>query len=95
MRALLLVFLAMTTVASASGTAPGRQIIGSEQDHSLAGAAISDCDHFYRTTFTSFRAQTHEQEQRSSRSPASSSSKSRPAKKAASPCAAGIVPTRA
>ena len=64
MRVLLLVFLAMATIASASGAAPGRQIIGSEQDHSLAGVEISDCDHFYRTTFTSFRAQQHEQEQR-------------------------------
>ena len=64
MRVLLTAILAMATIASASGAAPGRQIIGSEQDHSLAGIEISDCDHFYRTTFTSFRAQTHEQEQR-------------------------------
>ena len=64
MRVLLTAILATATIASASGAAPGRQIIGSEQDHSLAGIEISDCDHFYRTTFTSFRAQTHEQEQR-------------------------------
>jgi hypothetical protein len=64
MRLLVLALLAMSTIASASGAAPGRQIVGSEQDHSLAGAEISDCDHFYRTTFTCFRAQTREQEQR-------------------------------
>ena len=64
MRVLLLVLLTTATIASASGAAPGRQIIGSEQDHSLAGAEISDCDRFYRTTFTSFRAQTRGQEQR-------------------------------
>jgi hypothetical protein len=63
MRLLLAALLVTATIASASGTAPGRQIIGSEQDHSLAGAEIGDCDHFYRTTFTSFRAQTHEQQQ--------------------------------
>jgi hypothetical protein len=39
-----------------------RQIIGSEQDHSLT--ETTDCDHFYKTTFTSFKAQLHEQEQR-------------------------------
>lgn len=64
MRVLLLTLLATATIASASGAAPGRQIIGSEQDHSLAAIELSDCDHFYRTTFTSFRAQQHEQEQR-------------------------------
>jgi hypothetical protein len=40
-----------------------RQIIGSEQDHSLAGDA-TDCERFYKTTFTNFRAQMHDQEQR-------------------------------
>ncbi|HEX6098434.1 MAG TPA: DUF4097 family beta strand repeat-containing protein [Thermoanaerobaculia bacterium] len=64
MRVLLAAVLAMATIASASGAAPGRQIVGSEQDHSLAGIEINDCVHFYTTTFTSFRAQTHEQEQR-------------------------------
>ena len=65
MRVLLLSLLAMAaTIASAGPSAPGRQIIGSEQDHSLAAVEISDCDQFYRTTFTSFRAQTDEQEQR-------------------------------
>lgn len=64
MRALLLVLFATATFASASPAVPGRQIVGSEQDHSLAGAEISDCVHFYRTTFTSFRAQQEAQEQR-------------------------------
>ena len=65
MRALLLSIVAAMTFSSASSAAaPGRQIIGSEQDHSLAGAEVSDCEHFYKTTFTSFHAQTHDQEQR-------------------------------
>lgn len=65
MRVLLLTLVAALTFATPSGAAaPGRQIIGSEQDHSLAGAEISDCAHFYKTTFTSFRAQTYDQEQR-------------------------------
>ena len=65
MRVLLAAFLGLaTTIASASGAAPGRQIIGSEQDHSLASMELNDCSHFYTTTFTSFRAQIHEQEQR-------------------------------
>lgn len=59
-----MVFIAASTIASASGAAPGRQIIGSEQDHSLAGGEVGDCEHFYKTTFTSFRAQAHDQEQR-------------------------------
>ena len=42
---------------------PGRQIIGSEEDHSLATES-SDCEHFYKTTFTQFRSQMHDQEQR-------------------------------
>jgi hypothetical protein len=39
-----------------------RQVIGAEQDHSLAQGG--DCDHFYSTTFTSFPAQVDDQEQR-------------------------------
>lgn len=39
-----------------------RQIIGAEQNHSLAEA--NDCEHFYKTTFTTFRSQQHAQEQR-------------------------------
>ncbi len=65
MRVFLLSLVAAMFFASASSAAaPGRQIIGSEQDHSLAGAEVSDCEHFYKTTFTSFHAQTHDQEQR-------------------------------
>ncbi len=65
MRVLLLAIVAAMTFATASSAAaPGRQIIGSEQDHSLAGAEVSDCEHFYKTTFTSFHAQMHDQEQR-------------------------------
>ncbi|HVG25127.1 MAG TPA: hypothetical protein VND45_13305 [Thermoanaerobaculia bacterium] len=40
-----------------------RQIIGSEQDHSLAGDA-TDCEHFYKTTFTNLPSQMNDQEQR-------------------------------
>lgn len=40
-----------------------RQIIGAEQDHSLAQEG-SDCEHFYSTTFTSFPVQIDDQEQR-------------------------------
>jgi hypothetical protein len=41
-----------------------RQLIGAEQDPSHAAADDGDCSSFYRTTFTSFRAQVHDQEQR-------------------------------
>jgi len=58
-----MVLVAALPYATASGAAPARQIVGSEQDHSLA-AETSDCEHFYKTTFTSFRAQSHDQEQR-------------------------------
>lgn len=63
MRVLLIALLAALPYATASGAAPSRQIIGSEQDHSLA-AETSDCEHFYKTTFTSFHAQSKDQEQR-------------------------------
>jgi len=39
-----------------------RQIIGSEQDHSVD--AEGDCAHFYKTTFTNFTQQVADQEQR-------------------------------
>ena len=65
MRVLLLSLVAAMTFATASSAAaPGRQIIGSEQDHSLAGAEVSDCDHAIKTTFTSFHAQLNDQDQR-------------------------------
>lgn len=37
-------------------------MMGGELDHSLA--ADGDCTHFYQTTFTSFAAEVHDQEQR-------------------------------
>lgn len=40
-----------------------RQIIGAEQDHSLETES-GDCESFFKTTFTSFRAQIHDQGQR-------------------------------
>jgi hypothetical protein len=40
-----------------------RQIIGSEQDHSLEAEA-GDCEHFYKTTFTNFSQHVQDQEQR-------------------------------
>ena len=52
------VALAFSTPALAA-----RQIIGSEQDHSLAGEA-TDCEHFYKTTFTNLPSQMNDQEQR-------------------------------
>lgn len=61
MKVPLIAMFTLLAVASVQG-APTRQIIGAEQDHSLAGA--SDCEHFYRTTFTSFAAQVHERDQR-------------------------------
>ena len=54
----LAVALALSTPAFAA-----RQIIGSEQDHSLAGEA-TDCEHFYRTTFSNLPSQMNDQEQR-------------------------------
>ncbi|HEX2835869.1 MAG TPA: hypothetical protein VHW00_22865 [Thermoanaerobaculia bacterium] len=39
-----------------------RQIIGSEQDHSADSAG--DCEHFYKTTFTTFTQQVSDSEQR-------------------------------
>lgn len=55
---LLLVLLVVATPALAE-----RQIIGSEQDHSLATEA-GDCASFFRTTFTSFPVQVSDREQR-------------------------------
>lgn len=54
----LTVLLTLTTPSFAQ-----RQIVGSEQDHSLA-ADGTDCEHFYKTTFTSFPSQMNDQEQR-------------------------------
>lgn len=62
MRSLALTALAAALLAFPANGTLQRQIIGAEQDHSLAEA--TDCDHFYKTTFTSFAAQVHAQEQR-------------------------------
>jgi len=59
MRLLLAAVMALTLTAPALAA---RQIIGSEQDHSLA--AGSDCEGFFKTTFTSFHAQVSDKEQR-------------------------------
>ncbi len=63
MKALLLALAASLAFATASPAALERQIIGAEQDHSLAGES-GDCDNFYKTTFTTFREQVRDQEQR-------------------------------
>lgn len=54
--------LAAMLVPRPVAAAVQRQIIGAEQNHALAEA--NDCAHFYKTTFTTFRSQQHEQEQR-------------------------------
>jgi hypothetical protein len=54
--------LAIVLLASALPLFAARQIIGSEQDHSLA--ATTDCESFFKTTFTSFRSHLSDQEQR-------------------------------
>jgi hypothetical protein len=53
----------MLFLAAAAPAWASRQIVGSEQDHSLAGGA-GDCESFYTMTFTNFRAQLHDREQR-------------------------------
>lgn len=57
----LLVVLALFAFAMPSQAAYERQIIGGEQDHSLA--EVGDCEHFFKTTFTSFPSEATEQEQ--------------------------------
>lgn len=54
--------LALASTLSHSAFA-ARQIIGSEQDHGLAGEA-TDCENFYKTTFTNLPSQMNDQEQR-------------------------------
>src|SRR4028119_372102 len=58
---LLTTLLVLGTAAPAFAS---RQIIGSEQDHSLATGNAGDCQSFYSMTFTTFRAQLHDREQR-------------------------------
>jgi hypothetical protein len=58
--------LALTTLLLLGAAFPAsasRQIIGSEQDHSFAGDS-GDCESFYKMTFTNFRAQLNDREQR-------------------------------
>lgn len=62
MKTLVAAGLVTLTLFSTSAFA-ARQIIGSEQDHSLAGEA-SDCEHFFKTTFTNLPSQMNDQEQR-------------------------------
>ena len=54
--------LALVLACTASAARMERQMMGGELDHSLA--ADGDCTHFYQTTFTSFPAEVHDQEQR-------------------------------
>jgi hypothetical protein len=61
MKALVAVLTVTLTLSTSAFAA--RQIIGSEQDHSLAGEA-TDCEHFYKTTFTNLPSQMNDQEQR-------------------------------
>lgn len=62
MRGFLLSLAALLAIAIVQPAAAARQIIGGEQDHSLADAG--DCDRFYSTTFTRFGTQVNDQEQR-------------------------------
>lgn len=61
MKAAVLGLAAAMLLPVASHAARQRQIIGAEQDHLIEA---TDCDHFYRTTFTAFPAEMHDQEQR-------------------------------
>ncbi len=63
MRLLSLGIAAMLFAATLQGRPLERQIIGAEQDHSLE-SDTGDCAHFFNTTFTIFRAQVSDQEQR-------------------------------
>ena len=62
MKTLVAALTVALTLSSTSAFA-ARQIIGSEQDHSLAGEA-TDCEHFYKTTFSNLPSQMNDQEQR-------------------------------
>ncbi|HYK05006.1 MAG TPA: hypothetical protein VE974_24860 [Thermoanaerobaculia bacterium] len=63
MKALLLVCVASLAFATASARPLERQIIGAEQDRTVA-AGGDDCESFFRTTFSSFAAQARAHEQR-------------------------------
>ena len=62
MRPVLLFLLVVLLAALPMGAKPERQIIGVEQDHSIA--QVGDCDDFFKTVFTSFPASAMEQEQK-------------------------------
>jgi len=62
MRILAFAIATVLFAATSLGRPMERQIIGAEQDHSLETEG-GDCEHFFKTTFTSFRAQVHDQEQ--------------------------------
>ena len=55
-------FLAVLAIALPLSAKTERQIIGVEQDHSIA--QTGDCDDFFKTVFTTFPAAANEQEQR-------------------------------
>ena len=59
MKSAALVFAILMFAAPAFGA---RQIIGGEQDHSIA--QVGDCDDFFKTVFTTFPAGANDQEQR-------------------------------
>jgi hypothetical protein len=61
MRRLALILAALLTALPAAARTE-RQIIGVEQDHSIA--QVGDCDDFFKTVFTTFPASANEQEQR-------------------------------
>ena len=62
MKSLALALALTAALASTAFASPARQIIGGEQDHSLAEAG--DCEHFYKTTFTTFPTQVSDREQK-------------------------------
>ena len=64
MKALVLVLVASLSAVTASARPLERQIIGAEQDSSARSAGGGDCESFFRTTFTTFAAQVHDQERR-------------------------------
>ena len=54
--------LAVLLAAVPAAAKTERQIVGVEQDHSIA--QVGDCDDFFKTVFTTFPASANEQEQR-------------------------------
>ncbi|HYR30149.1 MAG TPA: hypothetical protein VEU30_16910 [Thermoanaerobaculia bacterium] len=62
MRGLALLVAALLLALPASAKKIERQIIGAEQDHSIA--QVGDCGDFFKTVFTAFPAAANDQEQR-------------------------------